>query len=493
VTTPDDNAVTVEARLAALAERVHAEAEALAYPSTEWVKPMMDDQGSPVYDVIIIGAGQSGLAVAQGLRREGVRNLILVDRSPKGFEGPWSTFARMACLRTPKFQVGMDHGLPSLTTRAWYEAKYGRESWLAVDRLGREDWMDYLRWYRDILALPVHNEVDIEEIAPERRWLRLIARDRNGRQVLRGRRVVLATGFDGGGAWAIPPAIAARLPAGRGFHSNTVIDFTRFRAKRIGILGHGASAFDAAGAALAQGAATVDLCFRRSVLPTINPHRRIEFVGFLKHFPELDDAIRWRVNRHFDLYDQPPARHAFDAARRFPNFAMHAGSPWQGLWMEDDDIHVVTPQRQFVFDYVVCATGSVVDLAQRQELRSFAGDILLWRECYAPPPEERHEVLALHPYLGPHYEFRPRRGGASWLNRLYAFNFAAVVSMGPHSTSISGHKYSVPRLIRGITSSLFLEQQDELMSGIENYRETEIDWPLPEMAADLEAKAESAS
>jgi cation diffusion facilitator CzcD-associated flavoprotein CzcO len=467
-----------DARLADLAARVLGEAEMLAYPSGAWVEPLTDAAGQPVYDVVIVGGGQSGLAVAQGLIRDGVRNILVLDRNPEGFEGPWLTYARMAILRTPKYQVGIDHGLPSLTTRAWYEATYGPGSWADMVRVGREDWMAYLRWYRKVLNLPVRNDVAVVDIRHAGRWFVLSTVSDAGHGVVRARRVVLATGFDGAGAWHLPPEIAAALPPERCLHANTRIDFARFRDRRIGILGHGAGAFDSAVAALQHGARSVDLCFRRALLPTVNPHRAIEFVGFLKDFCEADDALRWRVGYHFDTADQPPAQHSFDLARHFPNFAMHAASPWQAVGFADDVIAVRTPQRGFAFDTVICATGSLPDLSRRPELAGLADKIALWRDRYTPPAEAAHDTLGHYPYLGRHYEFLEREPGtAPYLAQLYGFSFCAIVSMGPHSTSISGHKYSVPRLIRGITRSLFLEQQHSVLATLRDYREPEIAWP----------------
>jgi cation diffusion facilitator CzcD-associated flavoprotein CzcO len=465
-------------RLAELAQRIHHESEMLAYPTGDWIDPLVDDTGRPVYEIVIIGGGQCGLGVAQGLIRDGIRNILVLDRNPEGFEGPWRTYARMAVLRTPKFQVGLDHGIPSLTTRAWYEAKYGAEAWAALERVGREDWMDYLRWYRKVLNLPVRNGVDVTDIRPAGRWFEVAARTQDGAETIRGRRIVLTTGFDGNGEWRIPEEIAASLPPELCKHSNTMIDFTQYRGKRIGILGHGASAFDAAIAAAQHGAATVDLCFRRPVPPIVNPYRGVEYPGFLKDFCELDDRVRWSLNYYFDVADQPPARHSFDTAQTFANFAMHPASPWLSVGMDGGEIRIATPQRNFAFDHVICATGSMPDLAARQELRSFAGEIALWRDRFTPPPEEQREILGLYPYLGDHYELLEREPGAApFLKHIYAFNFSAIISMGPHSTSISGHKYSIPRVIRGITRSLFLEQQDGVVAKIRSFQVPEIDWP----------------
>jgi hypothetical protein len=78
----------------------------------------------------------------------------------------------------------------------------------------------------------------------------------------------------------------------------------------------------------------------------------------------------------------------------------------------------------------------------RTELALFRDDILSWRDVFTPAPEEAHPTLGYFPYLGPYYEFRARESGdEQTLRRIFAFNFSAIVSMGPHSTSVSGHKY----------------------------------------------------
>ena len=142
------------------------------------------------------------------------------------------------------------------------------------------------------------------------------------------RRVVLATGQDGGGTWKVPDMIERPMPRSVYAHSNGPIEFGRFVGKRIGILGHGGSAFDAALEALRAGAARVDICFRRPLLPVVNPHWWIGFSAFLAHYPELDDRTRWNIARHFDRRDQPPPRHTCDRACRQPGLHIHAGSAW---------------------------------------------------------------------------------------------------------------------------------------------------------------------
>src|SRR6266700_5439618 len=79
-------------------------------------------------------------------------------------------------------------------------------------------------------------------------------------------RVVLATG-QGGGAWTVPAMVVRALPPHTYAHSNGPIEFGQFAEKHIGILGHGGSAFDVALTALREGAARVNICFRRPLLP----------------------------------------------------------------------------------------------------------------------------------------------------------------------------------------------------------------------------------
>ena len=56
-----------------------------------------------------------------------------------------------------------------------------------------------------------------------------------------------------------------------------VVDFGRFRGRRIAVLGANASAFDNAGTALEAGVATVTMFARRAFLPQVNKTRGMVF------------------------------------------------------------------------------------------------------------------------------------------------------------------------------------------------------------------------
>jgi cation diffusion facilitator CzcD-associated flavoprotein CzcO len=473
--------------LSALSVRVRTELDMLAYPAAPWVKSRDHASGQRVHDVLIVGGGQSGLTVANGLMREGITNILCLDRSPAGYEGPWETFARMGTLRTPKFLVGTELGYPSLSIQSYYVARFGQEAWDAIDRVPRTHWMDYLRWYRQVLGLPVQNDTTVLSIGRVQDGVIAVEAEVKGKpECFYARRIVLATGYDGGGEWRIPTEISSAVAPERVFHSNGPVDFSRMRGKRVGVLGHGASSFDNAARALAEGAESVDLCFRRQKLPLINPHRWIEFVGFLKHFPDLSDRTRWQVNVHFKKIDQPPARWGFGEAHSYDRFAMHPGCPWLKLEQKPDgSIEVETPKGRMTFDYLICATGSALDFGLRPELALFRDEILPWRDMFTPPPEDAHPTLGFFPYLGSYYEFKARPGAdEETLRRIFAFNFSAIVSMGPHSTSVSGHKYSVPRVLRGLTRSIMLEQERALMPDLTAYDESDLDFPQARAAAE---------
>lgn len=199
------------------------------------------------------------MATCFGLKRRGITNTCIFDTAPKGGEGPWITFARMLTLRTPKYVTGPDLGIPSLTPQSWYEARYGAAAWHTLDKISRQDWQAYLDWVRDVLDLPVKNEHELLDIDWQDNLLKLTFACAGGvKKQVWARKIVLATGIEGGGAWHVPGFITKALPKARYAHTCEQIDFEKLRGKRIGVLGAGASAFDNAATALEHGAKQVD-------------------------------------------------------------------------------------------------------------------------------------------------------------------------------------------------------------------------------------------
>jgi cation diffusion facilitator CzcD-associated flavoprotein CzcO len=461
--------------VARLSKRVQRELTYLSYPSREWIMPRHRD-GARVLDVLIVGAGQSGLATAFGLMREQITNIRIVDRNPTGLEGPWRQFARMSELRTSKEVTGIDFGIPSLTCRAWYEAKYGHQSWGQIDAIPPEIWQDYLDWYRDVLKLPVENEVDVISIEPAGDLL--LAHLRRAGQIERvhARKIVLATGLDGSGRWRAK-ALLGNLPAKRYAHSADDINFNRLVGKRIGVLGVGASALDNAAAALEAGAARVDLCFRRADIPRINPLVWANFAGMLGHFGELRDLERWRFMRHIlEELPAPPPQDSFWRCRRFENFTWHSNCGWHSIREQGDAIVVEAETCTFTFDFVIFATGIEMDLSARSELAPLVNDIALWRHRFTPPLGEESDRLASYPYLGKAFEFTEREiGTAPHLARLHNFTFGATLSLGVTGAAVTGIKYGVSRLVNGLVQDLFREDAAAYYKDLLAYAEPELE------------------
>jgi len=457
--------------LETLERRVRQELEFLGYPARGWVPETRRD-GERVLDVLIVGGGQAGLAACFGLRRERIDNVEVLDAKPAGLEGPWVDFARMITLRTPKYVTGPDLGVPSLAPRAWFEAQHGADAWDALGKIDRRDWQAYLGWYRRVLDLPVVNGVRVIEIRPDGD---LLAARLDSGEIRRARRIVLATGLEGGGRWQIPAILSDHVPPDYYAHTAQAIDFSALEGKRVGVLGGGASAFDNAATALEEGAASVDLCIRRSELPRINPYRWMENAGYLGHFADLPDPLRWRMTRRIFDMNQPPPQDTLWRCQRFTNFALHTGSPWTGLAMADDAVVVETPKRRFAFDFLIIGTGFTVDLALRPELAGLAPEIAVWADRFTPPAGEAHAALGQFPYLAPDCSFMPKVSGtAPHLAHIHDFTFATILSNGLTGGSISGLKYGVRRLVGGIAKSLFAEDAEAHCASLLAYEEPEL-------------------
>ena len=230
------------------------------FPAPNWVPPVAGPDGRPALDVLVIGGGMCGQTAAFALVREGVRNVRIIDRAPRGREGPWGTYARMETLRSPKHLTGPDIGFPALTFRAWYEAQHGADGWQRLYKVATSDWLAYLLWVRDTVPIAdrERRRGDAASI-----WIGASFASsslaRAASETVYARKVVLAGGRDGAGAPYEPPfpslarahrrlrAPASSIPA-------TDIDFARFRGGKVGVLGASASAFDNAAAALEAGA-----------------------------------------------------------------------------------------------------------------------------------------------------------------------------------------------------------------------------------------------
>ena len=469
-----------------LNEQVISDLSSIGLSDKEWVQPKQHKEGH-VYDVVIVGGGQSGLCTAFGLFRERISNILVLDENPEGLEGPWVTYARMFTLRTAKHLPSIDLGVPSLTFQSWYRAQYGADGWEKLDKIPRIDWMHYLIWYRKVLNIPVKNEVKLDVIEPSTDSIhKLHIIEKGESKTIHARKVVLATGIQGGGEWYVPDFIKV-LPKQLYAHTSEQIDFEQLKDKRIGILGGGASAFDNANYALSEGVKEAHVFVRRKHLPRVNPMRQLEYSGIIERFHALTDFEKYTAISHFFKYNQPPTNDTFLRASSYEGFAMHTDSPWLAVEQMDGGVKVVTPHAEFEFDYLIISTGLISDPSLRPELRQVNEHIVKWGDVVEAPADIANELVDRHPYLTTEFAFVPASPeGAKALRGIFSFNYAALVSCGVSASALSGIRFAIPKLIKGIADELFEEDKAVILKSFLEYN-------TEEFVADLSIAKESST
>ncbi len=459
--------------LAALEERVQHDLLTLNWRAKPWL-PQRLLEGQPVIDVLIVGAGQAGLAASMALAQQGVQ-AVLLDRAPRDYEGPWATTARMETLRSPKELTGPALGVPSLTFRAWFEAQWGAAAWAALDKIPRLQWMDYLRWYRRVTEADVRNEHEVVAVRPRADGLVDVdVRAPAGSATWHARRVVLATGRDGLGGPQIPPFMQDVRRA-LWAHSSDVLDYSALAGRRVGVIGMGSSAMDSAGTALECGAASVDLIARRAAMPTVNKSKGSGVPGLTQGHHELPDEWKWRIRHYINTTQVPPPRGSTQRVSRHANAFFHFGCGVEGVHEVDGALHVATTRGTFVFDFLILATGFVIDWAQKPEFAAFASCVRIWGERFTPPPGDEDRELHDSPDLGPVFEFRECAPGACpGLDRIHCLCYPAALSHGTVSGDIPAISDGARRLASGIAGLLYREDVQQHFATLQAYAEPEL-------------------
>lgn len=478
--------------LADLETRLARDLDDLCYPPANWVPPRQH-HGNTVVDVVIVGGGMCGLVAWLALSRAGIRNVRIIDRSPEGREGPWITYARMETLRSPKTLTGPASGLSSLTFQAWYRAQFGMDSWTSLDKIPRSMWMEYLRWYRRVLDIPIENGVSLDRVEPESGMLRLHLSGAAEPSVVT-RKLVMATGRDGTGAPQIPGFVDG-LDHAFWAHSSDLIDFAALKGKRVAVVGVGASAVDNAAEALEAGAAEVRHLIRRTKMPTVNKFMGIGSYGFTCGFAGMTDEWRWRFMHYSFATQTPPPRGSTLRVSRHPNAFFHFGKAVQTVRRDGQSLMIgFSDGTRLETDFMILGTGFTVDPLSRTEFGPAADDILLWRDVYTPPRGEESHDLGLFPYLNPDFTFRSKvLGQSDWLGNVYCFNYGSTVSLGKTSGDIPAVSVGGEWLGREMARQLYLEDIEQHWQGLQDYASPELlgdEWRASDLPAVSVAHAE---
>ncbi len=318
------------------------------------------------------------------------------------------------------------------------------------------NWAEYLGWYRRFLGIAVRYRTRLMRIEPADRHFRLHLEADGATTIETARKIILANGVAGNGGAYIPPALTEGLPARLYAHTADPIDFAGLRGQRVAVVGGAASAFDAAGAALEAGAASVDLFARRPALASLPVGRVRGYPGAYDNFPELPDAVRWHQAIRFRRAGSTAPADAIERVLRFANFRLHLAAPWLAAREEAGLIVARAADGDFRFDFAIAGTGYFVDPGTRPELADFAPEILLWRDRYTPPADEEDPYLGAHPYLGAAHEYLEKTPGAApYLQDIHIQNPAGFVSFGVPVGDVPSMKRGLPAVAARISRDLF--------------------------------------
>ncbi|MET3927889.1 NAD(P)/FAD-dependent oxidoreductase [Devosia sp. 2618] len=414
--------------------------------------------GDPL-DVVIVGGGQSGLAIAFALKLAGIDRIVVLDAAPRGGVGIWTTTARMQTLRTPKSIPGPELGHVALSFRSWFVGRFGEAEYDAIDLIPVRTWQDYLDWFQAELGIEVRYGHRVVGVEPGSLGVRLRVETTLGPHELISRKLVLATGIDGLGGPYIPDDILTRFAPEQYVHTADSVDYARFAGRDIGVVGGSASAFDAAATALQSGARSVHLLSRSRelaiaseglVLPGFTP------VQTLHHLHS--DATRWDIVSTARRRGSVPAR-SVARAKAYANFHLHLGYGTDRLSQAQGGIGLSTNGGPVHLDNLIIGTGYRTDLALRSELATVLPATLLWKHCHIGP-NSADAYWGEWPYLGSGLQLLPRDPHADgWVEAIHAYTYAAILSHGLHVGDIATAHIAVPRLVAAITSDLFRADQ----------------------------------
>ena len=300
----------------------------------------------------------------------------------------------------------------------------GPEAFDRLDRIPRLAWADYLAWFQQATNTNVRYRTRLLEIEPQGDVLRLHLEADGARRVETTRKLVLANGYAGAGGPNVPDFVRALPQAvwthtdgphssrdvhgqGRRRHRRRLVGVRRRGGRARGRRVRGASLqppglhrLSGAGSTTRRNAGAA--AARRP--PTAATRTSLELTY------ELPDVVRWR---NFLLGDRRVASVPLDSLERvvaFSGFRIHLNTSLADVAMSGNgQVSARAGRTTMRFDHLIAGTGYRIDLAAQPELARIHEHIALWRDRFKPAPGDESTAGGYHPYLGPGFEFLPRR------------------------------------------------------------------------------------
>ena len=317
-------------------------------------------------DLLIIGAGPYGLAVASHARRLGIECMVVGD--PMSFW--WDHMPAGMKLRSPT-SWHLD-AVGELTFERFLEVRGLKPAEVSPISLGL--YLEYAEWFREQSGIAVQRAYVEKLEALEGAPYQFGAKLADGTEVV-ARRVLAATGLTH--YRNIPDDLAALLPPGSYAHTSDYVDFSPLQGKRCLIVGGRQSAFEWAALINEAAGAEIHLVYRHDT-PAFTEsdwdwidelmERTRESPGWFKGIsPEERDGIYQRLWGEGRLKLEPwlYPRIQGDNVHLWPNTRITGGHSNTGGAVSVS----LDNGKTLMVDQVILATGYRVELAREPYLR----------------------------------------------------------------------------------------------------------------------------
>jgi len=387
-------------------------------------------------DVAIIGAGPYGLSLSTQLTARRVEHRIF---------GPpmhaWASMSPGMNLKSFGWATNVYTPQPHFTFPEYCAAR-GLET---IEPIEIATFARYGIWVQQQLV-PFVEPVHVSRLAYNGGRFKL---ELPTGETVRARRVVSAVGLT---YFERLPAEFAGLPPGLAIHTSNESDFTRFKGKRVVVLGAGQSALQAA-ALLHESDADVHLYVRGwgvyfgGKMPARRP---------IKHRILYSNTVLGPGLENWVLQHIPMLMHHLSDEKRVPFTRKHLGPA--GAWWLKDRVEGLIPVHPFFQLREARAEGDGVQLlftGRDGEERIVHADYVVAGTGYdanldrlafiEPALREQMERVAGAPRLSRHFE--------ASVPGLYFVGPASAFSFGPLFRFVAGASYATPVVARHLTRS----------------------------------------